>query len=300
MKYIPKAFEQGWICGCGRFNKIDSAICSRCLKSKTDTMRATSSDGLKKIIEKYREQENEEHRIAQEQAKQKAKDERNKKLGIAAGIVCIIAFVAFLINASIMSKRETYSSVDEMRSAMQGTWSHDGYNSVLWQIQIDGDTCTRKYEPDDEGYQGDITWNPAKGTFTVRGTTYIVQKGGRSLMEGNYDYRRGGTLTSSKDYSSNSYESVYSALRISDISVTSNSSYTVCTGTITNNGKNTYKFVQIKGAFKDSSGNVLDTDSTYGVGSEGLAPGESTTFRMSIHKNSSVTDCSVSIYDYDD
>ena len=55
----------------------------------------------------------------------------------------------------------------------------------------------------------------------------------------------------------------------------------------------------MKGAFKDSSGNVLDTDSTYVVGSEGLAPGESSSFRLSVDKDSKITDCSVSILDFD-
>ena len=96
-----------------------------------------------------------------------------------------------------------------------------------------------------------------------------------------------------------SYESADSVLQISDTKVSSNSSYTICTGTLKNTGKKTYKFVEVKGSFKDSSGNVLDTDWTYAVGSEGLSPGESTTFRMSIDKNFKVTSCSVSLLDYD-
>ena len=79
--------------------------------------------------------------------------------------------------------------------------------------------------------------------------------------------------------------------------MTSNSSYTVCTGTVTNYGEKTYEYVQVKGSFKDSSGTVLDTDWTYAVGSEGLAPEESTTFRLSVPKNNNIKDCSVSIMD---
>lgn len=105
----------------------------------------------------------------------------------------------------------------------------------------------------------------------------------------------------SSNYSSNyssSYESVYTALQFSNIDVENNSLYTVCTGTITNKGSRTYKFVEIKGSFKDSSGTVLDTDWTYAVGSEGLAPGESKTFRMSVDKNYRISKCSISILDY--
>lgn len=88
-------------------------------------------------------------------------------------------------------------------------------------------------------------------------------------------------------------------LKFSNISVDTNSSYTVCTGKITNNGSRIYTFVEVKGAFKDKNGEVVDTDWTYAVGSEGLAPGESATFRLSVPKDYSVETCSVSILDYD-
>lgn len=97
------------------------------------------------------------------------------------------------------------------------------------------------------------------------------------------------------------YDSAVSTshLIVSDKSVTHNSSYTIFTATMTNDSAATYKFVTVKGSFTDKSGTVCDTDSTYAVGSEGLAPGESTTFRMSIPKDRNVTSCTVSITDYD-
>lgn len=104
---------------------------------------------------------------------------------------------------------------------------------------------------------------------------------------------------SSGSGSTSSYESAFTALQISDVRVTSNSSYTICTGTVKNTGKKTYTFVEVKGSFKDRTGNVLDTDWTYAAGSEGLSPGESTTFRMSVSKNSKITSCSVVLLDYD-
>lgn len=87
-------------------------------------------------------------------------------------------------------------------------------------------------------------------------------------------------------------------LVFSDIDVSKNSSYTVCTATITNNGRKTYTFIEVKGKFKDSSGTILDTDWTYAVGSEGLAPGESATFRLSVSKNTNILTCELEILDY--
>lgn len=104
-----------------------------------------------------------------------------------------------------------------------------------------------------------------------------------------------------KSYSSSnssSYKSKFD-LQISGVSVSTNSAATYCTGTITNNGNTTFKFVKVKGSFKDYSGNVIETGDSYAVGSEGLSPGESTSFRISCSRNTSVKSCSVTIYDYD-
>lgn len=88
-------------------------------------------------------------------------------------------------------------------------------------------------------------------------------------------------------------------LVFSDINVSQNSSYTICTATITNNGRKTYTFIEVKGKFKDASGTVLDTDWTYAAGSEGLEPGETATFRLSVKKNMNITKCDLEILDYD-
>lgn len=103
---------------------------------------------------------------------------------------------------------------------------------------------------------------------------------------------------SSIDKSYYTPEKAEDVLSFSDIKVSNNSSYTVCTATVTNNGRKTYTFVEIKGKFKNSSGTVLDTDWTYAVGSEGIASGESTTLRLSVKKNYDIKKCDLEILDY--
>ena len=93
-------------------------------------------------------------------------------------------------------------------------------------------------------------------------------------------------------------ESAYLVLDISDVKIESNSLYVTCTGKITNNGKNTYKYVRVKGAFRNAAGTTVDTSSGYAVGSEGLAPNESSSFTLSVKKDSSIKSCYVSLTDY--
>ena len=75
-------------------------------------------------------------------------------------------------------------------------------------------------------------------------------------------------------------------MNISDVKVSHKSNYTYVTGTITNNGTYSIKYVKVKAACKDSKGTVIDTDWTYAVDSSWLEPGESNTFEMMVKDES--------------
>lgn len=89
--------------------------------------------------------------------------------------------------------------------------------------------------------------------------------------------------------------SMQNDLKISTVTLSYGSSYIYAKGTITNNGSKTYDYIKLKGSFKDSYGTVIDTDWTYAVGSEGLSPGESKSFEISVPKDYKIRDCVVSI-----
>lgn len=306
-KYKVKEFEEGWICTCGRYNPHENEKCSLCENSKTLLLDMCSEDGMFRIIERYHSTCKEEERVAAEEEKKKQKKARKRNIGICVGIISAIVVIVLISYANMMSKRQTYASVEKMREAMQGNWSHRSEfdYDIMWQLQIEGDKCKRVYDSSENVFEYDITWNPSKGTFEMGNDTFVVERGGQIITEDNYSYDKGGfTLTPGESSDSDSdsyssYESVYSALKFSEIYVSDNSSYTVCTGKVTNNGNKTYRFVTIKGSFENSYGTVVDTDSTYAIGSEGLAPGESKSFRMSVSKDTTIEDCSISITDYD-
>ena len=94
---------------------------------------------------------------------------------------------------------------------------------------------------------------------------------------------------------SNNSSNVYNDLIIEIDKVYTDYGYCKCKGSVKNNGTKSYNYVKIKGSFKDKDGNVLDTDWTYVVGSEGLAPSETKTFEISVPSNSKIDSCSVSL-----
>ena len=57
--------------------------------------------------------------------------------------------------------------------------------------------------------------------------------------------------------------------------------YTI-TGTVTNTGDRRVRFVKVECDLEHRSGEIIDTDWTYAVSSEGLAPGASKSFDMSM------------------
>lgn len=303
-KYKPVEYAEGWICGCGRFNK-SGTICSGCKCSKAAVFKYTLESETSKLVGEFKEAEEKRVEASRQEAIRKEKEEKKKKIYIGIGTVIALIIAYFIINVSIMAGRTTYSSEAEMKSAVAGTYTYyDGYKAKN-QLKISGNTMIKRWVSLGSDFDMDLSiksWNPSKGTFEVSIGTITVTNTGDLKYDGNI-YEKGGSWSSSSSSSlySSSYtrESGSAVLKIQDVKVTSNGSYTICTGTVKNTGSKTYKFVEVKGAFKDSSGNVVDTDWTYAAGSEGLEPNESTTFRLSVTGNSKITDCSVSLLDYD-
>ena len=77
----------------------------------------------------------------------------------------------------------------------------------------------------------------------------------------------------------------------------SNGKYLI-TGTVKNTTGRTVYFVKVKVYLFDKDDNVLNTDSTYAVGDEGLAPGESSTFKCYIDKVEGTEKYNAKVYDY--
>lgn len=298
---FPKEDEHGWVCCCGRFNVSDAQCCSSCRIKKVDAFKITESEYVSSVTERHKKNEIERKEFAkvEKEKKEKATKKRNLTIGFVA--VFLIAFLVLISRSIVLAGRTTYSSQAEMEKALQGTYTYyNAYGDASRQIVIEGNKATYKWSYSGS-YDMETTisgWNYRNGKIHTFEDLVITKQG--NLKDGDDIYEKGGYIFPSEGTEPrNSYENGYSVLQITADSLTSNSSYTVCTGSVKNNGTRTYKFIEVKGAFEDSNGNVIDTDWTYAAGSEGLAPGESTTFRLSVTKNYKVTSCTVSLLDFD-
>ena len=84
-------------------------------------------------------------------------------------------------------------------------------------------------------------------------------------------------------------------LEVTRLYLSSTGNYYYAEGTVKNNSSSTVSYVKVKCAFMDNSGNVIDTNWTYAVGSEGLAPGESKKWEMMVSYDRKIDKCRATI-----
>ena len=79
----------------------------------------------------------------------------------------------------------------------------------------------------------------------------------------------------------------------------SNSLYSRYVGSITNVSGETRYFVRVRGTFEDEDGNAIDTDWTFACGAEGLRPGETTKFTLSVPRDDRIARVVREVFDYE-
>ena len=246
---------------------------------------------------------------------QQQREENGTKGRNRAGISVAIAFVIIVLIVLISKggNRKTFESESQMQFELQGTYTYYENGEAERQIEILGGQFRYVYRLLGEWNWYGIRWFPEKGMFKASNSTVIVTKNGDLKADGDL-YKKGGYMSKKDSYSNSSLntsigssgnlttdkptENAYDVLKFSNLEIESNSSYKVCTGSLSNTGKKTYNFVKVKGIFKDSAGTVVDTDWTYVVGSEGIEPGETKTFRLSVPMNTKIDSCSVQVFEY--
>lgn len=90
-------------------------------------------------------------------------------------------------------------------------------------------------------------------------------------------------------------------LKLTNITLNTTKSYSnyyYASGSLTNYSSKTVKYVKVKVLFKNSYGTIIDTDWTYAVGSEGLAPYETIKWECSVKKDYNITNVSAEVIDF--
>lgn len=293
--FRPKVVDDGWICGCGRFNSLDKTMCSCCNNKKSDIFQVEDDDAISKIVSDFLRREDWRKEYEQQAAKEKEKEEKKPKIVIVLGVVIVGVIMLFIGQVTGTSGRTAYATEAEMKAALQGKYTYYVGDVAKKQIEIKGNQCRYIYQYVDSGSWANIRWFPEKGKLYTFENIIVTSNG--SLKVGGELYQKGGYLPSDDD-DTDSLENGYSVLEITVDGVSHETSYTVCTGSVKNTGNKTYRFITLKGSFQDASGTVIANEWVIPYIPEGLASGKSVTFRFYVTKNSNIDSCSVSLHDF--
>ena len=96
----------------------------------------------------------------------------------------------------------------------------------------------------------------------------------------------------------NSTSTYSEPLILEETSCEKDNGYIYAKGYVKNNSNQTLSFIKVQANFNDVSGNVVDTNYTYAVGSEGLAPNSRKSYDIMAPDQSNITNCKYNIVDY--
>lgn len=214
---------------------------------------------------------------------------KNKKIVIfVTSLLVGLILIVFIINASILSKRMTFSSKNDMLAFLQGTWtSYDSSGQVQGKLVFDDNTIivyhysirakmednTIKsyWEYTDSDTYENARFSHLKGTFETYGGTYgtytinsngkIIQSGNNNIFQKTSSQIISASFPNNKEQGSSSSDSTYEAfltvLKLTKGTLYEVKIYTKREVTITYNGKTSWRDVSIADSFKTSSEKIV-------------------------------------------
>ncbi|WP_066174676.1 FxLYD domain-containing protein [Bacillus marinisedimentorum] len=87
-------------------------------------------------------------------------------------------------------------------------------------------------------------------------------------------------------------------LKLEETSCKVDGDYVYVEGYVKNPTGIKYSYIKVQATYTDASGNIIDTDWTYAVGSEGLSPNSRKSFDIMTPYNESISNCSYKIIDF--
>lgn len=109
--YKPLVCQEGWFCGCGRYNDINNNYCTRCGAKKTDVTKYTSDEEIEHYISNYLDLLNQKNVDNCKMAI--IKERKKKRLIFNLFIGIAIIFVIFCLHSVCDYNRSIYGNVFE-------------------------------------------------------------------------------------------------------------------------------------------------------------------------------------------
>lgn len=188
----PQECNDGWICSCERYNTQELNTCSNCGVDKTEIFKVVDPAYVADLVSSHKRNEADRLERARKEEVAKNKAAKGKTIKLAVGIIAVLVVALFVGHAVLMSSRTTYSSEEEMRSALQGSYYHyDTVGNPNIQIVISGNEATYKWvgEGTSDDIHSDIEWNYKNGKIHTFEDLIVTKDG--DLKRKNMTFEKG-------------------------------------------------------------------------------------------------------------
>lgn len=319
---------------CGREKVSDSAdMCPDCgykIKAYYDTVKQEEEEKrLAEEREKQRIAEEEERKRLQEEKEKQHQENMSKYFGtpmkkLGWGVVaCVVLVLVIMVGIHIdkenkiaeaiedskgyVDKIKTrVSSIDSTLASVDYVYGSLGSYNAIENVTDDLRDISLYMTWVDMDYKEDVRVADAVETYVKSKTSYGSWEEYKTYINTKYFVADSNDTSADKlvkgvAYSSNEEmreQKRKTSLIVEDFYMTTSGKNYKIYGTVTNNTSRTVYFVKVKVSLKDENYKVLDTETTYACGDEGIKPGESAKFDCFIEKDSDMKYYSAEIYDY--
>lgn len=320
---------------CGREKVSDSAdMCPDCgyaIKAYYDKVKQEEEEKrLAEEREKQRIAEEEERKRLQEEKEKQHQENMNKYFGtpmkkLGWGVVaCVVLALVIMFgmyidkeNKIVEAIEDSKGYVDKIKTCVSSIDSTLASADFVYGSFVSDDAIENVTDDlrdislymtwVDMDYKEDVRVADAVETYVKSKTSYGSWEEYKTYINTEYFVADSNDTSAYKlvkgvAYSSNEEmreERRKTSLIVEEFNMTTSGKNYKIYGTVTNNTSRTVYFVKVKVSLKDENYKVLDTETTYACGDEGIKPGESAKFDCFIEKDSDMKYYSAEIYDYD-
>lgn len=320
---------------CGREKVSDSAeSCPNCgyaIKVYYDKLRQEEE---KKRLEEEKQKQiiaaEEERKRLQEEREKKRKEIVSKYFGsptkkIAWGVViCVVLALIIMLGIYVSKENQITKAIENSKLDVDGIESYaSSIDSTLSSADFVYGTFESKSAVDnitdelscinqnitwiDDNYKKDVRVSNAIESYVKSETSYASWEEYKQYLSDKYFV--GSTNEESADilvkkvaYSTSEEKREaerQTSLIVEDFNLATSGDHYKIYGTVTNNTSYTVYFVKVKASLLDAEHKVIDSETAYACGDEGIEPGESTKFNCFIEKDPDMKYYRAEIYEYD-
>lgn len=109
----PIELKEGWICGCGRFNKTTDDVCTKCRNTRSEVMKYASDSEVENLVSQYKNEKKREEDNYNQTLKQKENKKNIKVISVVTLCILVIVIAVYLKTTGNNPNEQVKNSISQ-------------------------------------------------------------------------------------------------------------------------------------------------------------------------------------------